>query len=124
MPALFELTDHDLHTLAVRVQDDPRIEITTPFGETYIIHRNGNIERCSVPGLLPSGHWKFLGLVCLRPTYFVPFEKITQKWMEANRPGLLFKNGKPRWTVRDLDHGTVREWGNTEFHGVRSIRFL
>lgn len=98
------------------------LELRKPNGDRYIIHDNGDIERTDIPGFKPSGQWKMLGLVGIGRKRYVPLERITREWLAEN--ALRFKNGKPRWTVRDLDHGTMREWGNTDHHGVASIRVI
>jgi hypothetical protein len=92
------------------------LTITTPYGKTYTITDNGDI---SYTGLEPSGQWKLLGI---KPCYgggFIPLANITQAWLDAHP--LLYKNGNPRYTGVDLDHGTRREWGNTKHHGIKTI---
>jgi hypothetical protein len=94
------------------------LTLATPYGNYYEVHDNGDIAR---PGQKPSGQWKMIALVSVvrnRPA-FVPLASITREWLDAHP--LMFKNGKPRYTVRDLDHGTTREWGNARFHGVKAI---
>jgi hypothetical protein len=34
---------------------------------------------------------------------------------------LLYKNGNPKYTIVDLDRGTLRVHGNTKVHGIVSI---
>lgn len=96
------------------------LTITTPYGNRYIIHDNGNIERTDIPGFEPSGQWKLLGI---KPCYgndgFIPLAQITTGWLAANP--LTYKNGNPRYTGVDVDHGTRREWGNTKHHGIKTI---
>lgn len=100
-----------------------KLEITTPYGDRYIIHENGDIERTDIEGFKPSGDWKMRGIRSLRcSTLLIPLEDIPA-WLER-KPPILFKNGHPRWTVADIDHGTYREWGNTRSHGIQSIRVL
>lgn len=89
----------------------------------YIIHKGGEIERTDQK-FTPSGQWLMMGLAHRNGFQFgklaVRFENITPEWLAANP--LLFKNGSPRYTVCDIDHGTTRVWGNRA--GVSSIRFL
>lgn len=92
--------------------------ITTPYGNRYVVHENGDIQRTDLEHK-PSGNWKMLGIKVVRGSLFLPLAKITQEWL--NTYPLLYKNGNPRYTVMDLDHGTRREWGNTKYHGIRSI---
>src|SRR5436190_921639 len=98
--------------------------LTTPYGNRYLIHENGDIERTDIPSFQPSGSWKMLALVSAVPNRreFIAFSRLSDFLNTA--PELRFKNGKPRYTVRDLDHGTTREWGNTAVHGVAHIREL
>ena len=90
--------------------------IYTPRGDNYLIHENGNIERRDIKGFQVSGQWKLLGLVHVEYECFVPFPQCFEK--DGLPFPLKWKNGNPAWTVRDLDHGTRREWGNTRYHGV------
>lgn len=81
--------------------------LNAPRG-AYRILENGNIIRLDIPGFTPSGQWKFLGLSHARRNLFVPFPQC----FNAPLPlPLNWKNGNAQWTVRDLDHGTAREWG-------------
>lgn len=95
-----------------------KIHLRTKHGDSYIIHKNGNIERgdgqCK-----PSGDWKFLGLRHVKRNEFIPFENMT---IMLGKP-LLFKNGNPQYTVVDNDHGTQRTWGNTRHHGIARLSF-
>ena len=49
----------------------------------------------------------------------IPADKI-KSWLKK-KPTLLYKNGHPRYTVVDLDHGTTRIWSNTVHHGIKAI---
>ena len=84
--------------------------------ERYTVNADGTIGR---PGKgSPSGQWKALALV--RRNNFghvveiVPFDR----WGELADGGrdMRHKNGKPIWRLRDLDHGTLREWGDGVTH--------
>jgi len=97
-----------------------KIELTTPAGEKYIIHENGNIERGDGMNGKGSGDWKFLGIQHVTRKEFIPFDKMAVMLGKS----LLFKNGNPQWTVRDNDHGTVRTWGNTKYHGINTLMFV
>lgn len=78
--------------------------------EDFSVTGDGLIFRLTMPE--PSGKWKALALV--RRCNFGIVETIPfAEW--SKRLGSVqwtYKNGKPRYTLRDLDHGTVREWGN------------
>lgn len=97
------------------------LNILTPYGEHYKITEDGNIIRMDMQGFKPSGRWKFLGLQHVKRNSFIPFGDIDEHLLEDFDP--CWKNGRPQWTVRDLDCGTVREWGNTKYHGVKRIWF-
>ncbi len=94
------------------------LTITTPYGYRYVVHENGDIQRTDLEHK-PSGNWKMLGIVPVRGGAIIPLRQITLEWLDIHP--LLYKNGNPRYTVMDLDHGTRREWGNTKYHGIRSI---
>jgi hypothetical protein len=91
--------------------------IRTPYGRRYKVNAKGEFDNGS--GF--SGQWKMLGLSHVKRNEFIPFQKLTKEMVNNIRT--TWKNGKPQWTVRDLDHGTVREWGNTAVHGVNGIWF-
>ena len=93
-----------------------KLIIRTPYGETYFINEKGEI---AYPGnLTPSGNWKLLGLVHVKRTSFYSLDDLLNGVFPSP---LLYKNGNPQWTVVDLDHGTRRQWGNTKYHGVKTI---
>jgi hypothetical protein len=66
-----------------------------------------------------SGGWRFVGVVKQLPFGrlgpIIPPEKVLEikDW--------LFKNGKPKYRVIDIDHGTVRVWVSPNSQGVKSI---
>lgn len=95
-----------------------RIVINTPYGKRYFVNRKGDIF---YDGLNPSGGWKFLGLSHVKRREIIPFPAVWDKLEKGEKINTLWKNGKPQYTVRDLDHGTTREWGNTKYHGIKSI---
>jgi hypothetical protein len=78
--------------------------------ETYRVSDAGLISRFCLDWKY-SGEWKALALV--RRNNFgvletIPFAEWPQRLSELQ---WSFKNSKPRYTLRDMDHGTVREWG-------------
>lgn len=97
------------------------LNILTPYGDHYKIDENGNIIRMDIEGFKASEQWKFLGLSHVKRNDFIPFERITPEFLETFK--LCWKNGNPQWTVRDLDHGTTREWGNEKYHGPKKLWF-
>lgn len=100
------------------------LELTTPYGNRYRIDgKTGNIRRMDQPDFVPSGQWRMIGLVPVNASRCTTaLADITPEWL-ASHP-LCYKNGNPRYTVMDFDHGTTRIWGNTKYHGVKSLRVL
>lgn len=94
------------------------LTITTPYGNRYVVHENGDIQRTNLEHK-PSGEWKMLGIKAVRGGAIIPLRQITLEWLAAHP--LLYQNGHPRYTICDLDHGTRREWGNTKYHGIKTI---
>ena len=94
------------------------LTIRTPYGEVYKIHDNGDIQRQNVEHTV-SGKWKLIGIRKVVGGPITPLASITKEWLATHE--LLYKNGNPRYTGVDLDHGTHREWGNTKHHGIKSI---
>ena len=89
--------------------------------DAYRVNELGQIKRLDQPDFRPSDGWKMLGIQHVKRNAFIPFaELIAGRIPEP----LLYKNGKPQWTVRDLDHGTTRVWGNTAHHGVSGIHVI
>jgi hypothetical protein len=100
------------------IKESDMIKITTPVLQEYIIDNDLNIYKS---GGKPSRGWKFAGLSHVKENRFVSAENVTPEFVAKNQ--MLYKNGNPCWTIRDIDHGTTREWGNTTKHGVKYIRF-
>lgn len=92
------------------------LNFVTPAGRLYDVLENGDLTR---PGNLPTGGWKFLGLRHVKRNEIISIEQLTRKFLSDFKP--CWKNGSPQWTVIDRDHGTVRIWGNTKYHGVFRI---
>lgn len=78
--------------------------------ETYRVNDKGELSRRCLDWKF-SGGWKALALV--RNCNFGTVETIPFAAWPSRLSSLqwTFKNGKPRYTLRDLDHGTVRVWG-------------
>jgi len=105
----------------------PKYLITTPYGDRYELDELGCVLTYSGNGLdksnatrLELASWQVLGLVELKPFgnlgQLIPLEEAVK--LESTK----FKNGKPKYTAMDRDHGTKRIWGNTQVHGIASIR--
>ena len=114
---------------AIVEQPAPKLYLRTPYGEQYHIYENGDIQRLDLypsnKPFTPSGQWKLLGVQHVKRNKFIPLARlITQLPDDLNGSSIRYNNGKPQWTVRDLDHGTIRVWGNTQYHGIAEIRRL
>jgi len=93
-----------------------KLRFRTPYGDSFFIHDNGDIERDIASK--PSGDWKLLGIQHVKKNWLIPLTDL----LAGNIPEqLLYKNGNPQFTVVDLDHGTQREWGNTKYHGIEAL---
>jgi hypothetical protein len=100
------------------------LEIATPYGNRYLVHPNGDIQRTD-QSHTPSGEWKLQGIIPVRRRSLrgmIPLAQITPELLK-DMP-LTYGNGKPIYTGVDRDHGTTRVWGNTRYHGIRSMRFV
>jgi hypothetical protein len=93
------------------------LNIKTPRLDYYQVNEKGLISKDGNP----SGGWKFLGISHVKRNQFIPFRDLFD--FLDSKPDILYKNGNPQWTVRDWDHGTTREWGNTRYHGISAIWF-
>lgn len=97
------------------------LELTKPTGDRYLIHAEGMIQRMDMP-FTPTKQWRLIGITLVTGGPMIAYKNITPEWLA--KAELLYKNGKPRYTVVDFDHGSQRVWGNTEHHGIKSLRFL
>lgn len=96
--------------------------ITTPHGETYKVDKHGRIAK---DGMKFSNDWFFIGLVRANKISFevdIDFEDISPEMLK--KLSLTYKNGNPKYTAIDWDHGTYRSWGNTKFHGIRNMYIM
>ena len=90
--------------------------LATDRNEFYEITENGQI--CKGPNnVQPSDNWKMLGIV--RRNNFghviesIGFERLSRMSSnEINSIDWKRKNGTSKWSLRDLDHGSMRDWGN------------
>lgn len=95
------------------------LTILTPYGERYYVNDKGEISR---DGKDFSQTWKVQGIESVKSSYYIPLERITADFLKNF--ALLYKNGNPMYTVRDLDNGTTRTWGNTKHHGIKYLGFI
>lgn len=98
-----------------------KIKIITPYYDVYLINEKGEISTKKTNWEF-SGQWTILGIESVKSNFFIPFKDITEENLKSLQ--LLYKNGHPKFTVRDLDHNTTRTWGNTIWHGIKHISFL
>jgi hypothetical protein len=88
--------------------------------EDYRVNDAGEISRRCLDWKF-SGGWRAIALVRYnnfgRQVEYIGFNDWGQRLPAIE---WQFKNGKPRYTLRDLDHGTVREWGGM----VQRVRLL
>lgn len=120
------------HAIYYATHDNPGIggtkyTIWTRYGTLYEIDKDGCFLRYGDNKWKhPHNEWKFLGFAELLPfghTRRISFEDSIR--MMESKTQWLRKNGKPKYTVIDLDHGTQRIWGNAGVHGVeRAFRSM
>ena len=97
--------------------------ITTAYGEQLVTDEQGYVLNYS-NGLIKDENsenrksWQITGAY-----YEIGFGHIrTISLFELNlQANLKLKNGKPKYGLTDIDHGTPRLQGNKQYHGVRSI---
>jgi hypothetical protein len=100
-------------------------KIVTPYGGWYKINERGMVYasdngfKCDpVKG---DGHqWDIIGGTSTHPfarLQVVPIHELAS----MSSKELLYKNGHPRYTIVDIDHGTMRVHGNTKVRGIKSI---
>ena len=89
------------------------LNFRTAYGNHYKVDKNACIIRCDME-MLPSGQWIFEGLehvkFTVKPGAFIPFKALTKDFVRDFNT--CWKNGKPCYTVIDIDHGTRRIWGD------------
>jgi hypothetical protein len=93
--------------------------IYTPYGDRYEVNELGEIKSKNLSDFSKS--WKLQGIENVKSNEYIPFKELTKERVKELQ--LFYKNGNPRYTVRDLDHGTTRTWGNTKVHGISGIHF-
>ena len=100
-----------------------KFSILTPFRTTYVIDEDGCfLQYGEHKWKHPHTAWKCTGCAEIRPFGNLRFFDLAS-FIELIENGEIttFKNGKPRFTLTDKDHGTFRVHGNTKYHGVRSV---
>jgi len=99
--------------------------ISTPYRNYYEIAENGGVVKYS-NGLDKTNAtekelltWQVLGIAELLP--FGNLGRTIPLSKAVKIKNFSFKNGKPKYTGVDKDHGTVRVWGNTKYHGIDKV---
>jgi hypothetical protein len=90
------------------------LEISTPYLNHYIVNQQGLITQYKgqkIPPQFSSG-WRLLGLCRVDSPFHTIFTLDELFTMNLETIQWKYKNGKPQYTVADLDHGTIRVWGN------------
>lgn len=104
-------------------------EVRTAYGDWYKLDKDGHVLQYSNGLNLMNASteelekWKITGAVrCNNFGSVVERTTIDQLANEPNERALRFKNGSPKWTLTDIDHGTRRIHGNTKVHGIYMVR--
>ena len=92
------------------------LNFRTAHGDHYKVDANACIIRCDME-MSPSGQWILEGLEHVKFREFTPFAALTKEFVRHF--DTCWKNGKPRYTVIDIDYGTRRIWSD----GVSRIWF-
>jgi len=98
--------------------DNTHLIIVSEGHEAYRVNNMGEITKYSNKEF--SGGWKMTGIAGVYGSIVYKFpENFDRTFIEDLSKHLLYKNGRPKYTVADLDHGTNRRWGK----GIISLRF-
>ena len=101
--------------------------IKTPYGNYYIANEDGYITQYegSDREYSFSHQWQVQGISHVKKNLFISWSDLVERIDMGGVMNWLYKtSGNPQYTIRDLDHGTTREWGNTKFHGIEKIYYL
>ena len=99
-----------------------KYRINTPYGTHYEIDDDGCFLKYDINEWKhPHETWKCTGCAELIAFGNFSFHSLPEfiSMIESGHK-FTFKNGKPRYTLTDLDHGTRRIHGNTKYHGIQS----
>lgn len=100
-------------------------KIGTPYGHLYETDKNGYVIKYSnglnkINGSMNEiKTWQITGLREVLP--FNNLGRLIPLKEAAELTDIKRKNGNPRYTLEDIDHGTTRIHGNYTIHGVRFI---
>ncbi len=99
--------------------------IQTPYGNRYEVSKEGYVLKYS-NGLDKTNAslenlktWQVLGVQEIKP--FNQLGRLIPLDEASKIKSFTFKNGRPRYTGTDLDHGTRRVWCNWNYHGIKSV---
>lgn len=99
--------------------------ITTAYGNRYRLSVEGYVLKYSngldkqTASLEELKTWQVMGIRPLEP--FGRLGRLIPVSEAAKLKNFRFKNGRPRYTIQDLDHGTIRTVGNARVHGVSIV---
>lgn len=99
--------------------DRVMLTITTTLGDRYKVNPKGQVIRPDIKSE-PSDNWIMLGIDHVKRNQFIPFAKLTPENIKDFKP---WKNGKSQWTIRDLDHGTIRILRSNKYYGIKGMYF-
>lgn len=105
----------DLHPLKV-------YKIITNYGIVYKFTESGDVVQYDKNYFaIPNESWRISGCAERMPFGRLRYYSLAQfieMIKNKNNIRWTFKSGKPRYTLRDIDHGTHRVHGNSDVHGI------
>lgn len=85
---------------------------TILYGNEHMeMDKEGQITRPSINMAEPSGQWKITGAVRMNNFGHIVDRVSLKDILSGIIKDWQYKNGKQKWHVTDLDHGTHRIWG-------------
>jgi len=84
-------------------------QIKTESNKYYNIDNDNNIIRLDMKDFQPSNKWKLIGFVKILPFNNLSTIINIDRLLDCD---IKFKNGKGKYLLIDLDHGTTRQWGD------------
>jgi len=102
-----------------------KYKISTPYGDLYQLDEDGYVIKHSngldktKAGKEEIKTWRITGIRELKS--FNHLGMLISLSESIKIDNFLFKNGKPKYVIEDIDHGTTRIVGNSQFHGVKSV---
>jgi len=101
-------------------------KINTPYGAWYRVNQKGEVLEAS-NGLKKGEHnaatWRIIGGTSTHPFAGLRLLPLLELAGMSSKE-LLYKNGSPRYTCVDIDHGTTGVHGNSKYHGIKSIEHI